>query len=146
VGRQGFFQKLNGQVQGLRAGFPTEAQWEYACRAGTTGDYAGEFDAMAWYDKNAGGTTHPVKTKQANAFGLYDMHGNVVEWCADWIGTYASGSQRDPTGPSSGSNRVNRGGGWSDNAWSCRSAYRYWYAPGVRGTNLGFRLAAQATP
>ncbi len=144
---QGFFQKVNGQVPGLRAGFPTEAQREYACRAGTTGEYAGDLNAMAWYDQNAGGTTHPVKAKQANAFGLYDMHGNVLEWCADWYAAdYAVGSQRDPTGPSSGSYRVNRGGGWSNSARNCRSAYRDWNGPDTRNTNLGFRIAAQATP
>ena len=142
-----FLQKFNGQVRGLRAGLPTEAQWEYACRAGTAGDYAGDLNAMAWYDANAGGTRHPVKGKQANAFGLYDMHGNVWELCADWYAdSYAAGSQRDPTGPSSGSYRVHRGGGWGDGAGGCRSANRSRSTPGYRDTNLGFRIAAHATP
>jgi formylglycine-generating enzyme required for sulfatase activity len=144
---QSFIQKFNGQVQGLRAGLPTEAQWEYACRAGTAGDYAGDLNAMAWYDANAGGTSHPVKGKLANAFGLYDMHGNVWEWCADWYAdSYAAGSQHDPSGPSSGSLRVIRGGSWNLNAGYCRSAHRGGITPGGRATGIGFRVAAQATP
>jgi sulfatase modifying factor 1 len=131
-----FFQLLNGQVTGLRASFPSEAQWEYACRAGTVGDYAGDLDAMAWYDKNASGTTQLVKTKQANAFGLYDMHGNVQEWCSDI---------RDLTGPF-GSRLVCRGGSWRRDAGICRSAYRNGYPPIHREDDMGFRIAAPATP
>jgi formylglycine-generating enzyme required for sulfatase activity len=120
---------------------PTEAQWEYACRAGTTADYAGNLDAMAWYNQNSGNTTHPVAQKQANAWGLYDMHGNVWEWCRDWYGNYQGGSVTDPTGPTSGSFRVYRGGGWDLDAGCCRSAVRFGYVPGGRGDDLGFRLA-----
>ena len=127
---------------------PTEAQWEYACRAGTAGAYSGigYFDAMAWCDQNSGNTTHPVAQKQANAWGLYDMHGNVWEWCRDWHGDYPGGDATDPAGPSSGSDRVNRGGGWSNAAQNCRSALRLWYAPGIRSDNLGFRLALAPSP
>jgi formylglycine-generating enzyme required for sulfatase activity len=101
---------------------PTETQWEYACRAGTTGDYAGDLDAMAWYDKNAGGATHPVGQKQPNAWRLYDMHGNVWEWCLDWDGNYPSDAVTDPVGAASGSDRIGRGGGWWRSAFDCRSA------------------------
>jgi formylglycine-generating enzyme required for sulfatase activity len=120
---------------------PTEAQWEYACRAGTTGDYAGDLNAMGWYDANSGGSTKPVGTKQANAWGLHDMHGNVWEWCLDWHANYPGGSVTDPTGPPSGSLRVSRGGSWGSTADGCRSADRGGGGPGGRGNGLGFRLA-----
>jgi len=120
---------------------PSEAQWEYACRAGTTGAYAGDLDSMGWYDKNSGNKTHAVGTKRANAWGLYDMHGNVWEWCSDWYGSYPSGSVVDPAGARSGTLRVLRGGCWRFNASYCRSANRGWDSPGDRGGNLGFRLA-----
>ncbi|NLX26680.1 MAG: SUMF1/EgtB/PvdO family nonheme iron enzyme [Lentisphaerae bacterium] len=127
----------------LPAGFeytlPTEAQWEYACRAGTTGDYAGTLDAMAWYDSNSGGKTHPVGTKQANAWGLHDMHGNVWEWCSDWYGDYSSGNVVDPQGASSGSLRVQRGGSWYYDASYCRSANRDFRGPSSADGGLGFR-------
>jgi len=118
---------------------PTEAEWEYAARAGTPGAYAGELDSMGWYSDNSGKKTHAVKGKQANGWGLYDMHGNVWEWCADWHGGYPSESVTDPTGATSGSNRVFRGGSWNYEAGYCRSAYRLCYEPGFRNYNLGFR-------
>lgn len=123
---------------------PTEAQWEYACRAGTTGDYGGNLDAMAWYTANSGGATHDVGTKQANAWGLHDMHGNVWEWCLDWYGNYPGGAVIDPVGAASGSLRVHRGGCWNNPAQDCRSAFRDGWAPRVRGDYLGFRLALSA--
>ena len=121
----------------------TEAQWEYACRAGTTGPFAGaSLDALGWYDANSGKETKPVRQKQANAWGLHDMHGNVWEWCADWYADkLPGGSVRDPSGPNSGSNRVNRGGSWGIFASVCRSAIRDGTVPGNRLLNLGFRLA-----
>lgn len=120
---------------------PTEAQWEYGCRAGTTGIYAGELSAMAWYDANSGGETHPVAQKQPNAWGLFDMHGNVQEWCADWYGGYPGGRVNDPTGMAIGQFRVLRGGAWNGPAGSCRSAFRYWSPTNTGTRDIGFRLA-----
>ncbi len=143
---QRFFTILNGQVRGMTATFPTEAQWEYACRTGTIGDYSGDLNAMAWYIRNSGRKTHPVKTKAANAWGLYDMHGNVWQWCADRYGEYPSGAVTDPVGPATGSFYVNRGGCWSGEAWSCRSAFRGRDQNDHRSNSVGFRICAQATP
>jgi len=136
-----FCKKLSSKL-GVTVSLPTEAQWEYACRAGTTGAYAGDLDAMAWYDKNSGRKTHPVRQKQPNKWNLYDMHGNVWEWCSDWYGKdyYTESPTSDPTGPNSGSYRVCRGGGWDDVAEICRSAGRGYYGPGDRYNRLGFRI------
>jgi len=138
---QEFIQKLNGMVSGGNFRLPTEAEWEVACRAGTTGPYAGDLDAMGWYVENSGSKTHGVGQKQPNAWGLYDMHGNVFEWCQDWYGGYPAGSVTDPTGPSSGSIRVLRGGSWYYVAGFCRSADRNRDTPGSRSFSLGLRLA-----
>ena len=128
--------------EGYEYTLPTEAQWEYACRAGTTGAYAGSLDAMGWYDANSGSKTHEVGGKQANGWGLYDMHGNVWEWCLDRSGAYPGGSVTDPRGASSGSFRVIRGGSWYFVAGYCRSAYRGGGTPGGRNISvLGVRLA-----
>jgi len=110
---------------------PTDDQWEYACRAVTTGDYAGNLDEMAWYDANSGRQTHDVAMKKPNAWGFYDMHGNVSEWCANLV---------------EGQYRANRGGSWLNYAGGCRSGYRGWYDPGGRGNDLGFRPAAVPSP
>ncbi len=147
-----FCQKLTERERAagrLPAGYaytlPTEAQWEYACRAGTTGNYAGNLDAMAWYAANSGGTTHPVGTKKANGWGLSDMHGNVWEWCRDWYDAYPGSRVTDPYGPASGSNRVDRGGGRSSVAAVARSAHRYGGSPGLRNhRGVGFRVALSA--
>jgi formylglycine-generating enzyme required for sulfatase activity/tetratricopeptide (TPR) repeat protein len=117
---------------------PTEAEWEYACRAGTTGDYAGNLDDMGWHGGNSGEQTHPVGQKQPNAWGLYDMHGNVWERCWDCLDQNLPGGS-DPVGPASGSDRVARGGGWYGNAFGCRAAYRVSYAPGDWISVIGFR-------
>jgi formylglycine-generating enzyme required for sulfatase activity len=126
---------------------PTEAEWEYACRAGTTtkyssGDSDSDLDGVAWYSGNSGNTTHPVGQKQPNAWGLYDMYGNVWEWCADWYaGSYYQNSTgNDPTGPPSGSVRVLRGGSWFSDPGGCRSAGRVWIYPGSRFSYIGFRV------
>jgi len=127
--------------EGYEYTLPTEAQWEYACRAGTTGDYAGNLDSMAWYDGNCKKTVPQVGQKQPNAWGLYDMHGNVWEWCRDWYGKYAGGTVTDPIGGTSGNCRVNRGGAWSYPAKDCRSGYRSGSVPVLRSYCVGFRLA-----
>jgi len=124
----------------------TEAQWEYACRAGSWGTYCfgdngEELGAYAWYRENASGQTHPVGERLPNAWGLYDMHGNVWEWVGDWYGPYPSDSQVDPSGPESGSRRVLRGGSWIYGTDGCRSAARRLDVPGRRDYDLGFRLA-----
>ena len=138
---QGFIGMLNAKDGKPRYRLPTEAEWEYAARAGTRGDRYGNVDAIAWYDGNSGARTHPVGRKAPNAFGLYDMLGNVWEWVEDWYGDYPGGAMTDPTGPSTGgSYRVYRGGCWYDDARDCRSAYRYWDSPGIRIHGLGFRL------
>ncbi len=145
-----FCQKLTQREQtfgrlpsGYAYTLPTEAQWEYACRAGTTGDFAGtgKLDDMGWHQENGDDTTQPVGMKRPNAWGLYDMHGNVWEWCLDWLGRYPGGSVSDPTGPTLGSDRVARGGGAWVVASYCRSAFRFGYSPDYRFDILGFRLA-----
>ena len=112
----------------------------------TAGDYAGSLDSMGWYASNTGSTTHPVGQKQANAWGLADMHGNIWEWCADWYGNYPGGSVSDSPGAPSGAFRVYRGGCWVDTATICRSAICERIEPGYRGTCLGFRLALSSVP
>jgi len=132
---------------------PTEAEWEYACRAGTTtafnngnDDYtnSSSIDTVAWWDNNSGSKTHQVGLKTANAWGLYDMHGNVWEWCWDWYVSsyYSSSPASDPTGPVTSYNRVKRGGGWRNGrvGQSLRSAYRDYISPSGRLNTFGFRL------
>ena len=151
-----FITKLNGLVPGLDARLPTEAEWENACRAGTTtatwvGDLNGDgvrapiLDAVAWYYGNSSEGTRPVRGKQPNPLGLYDMLGNVYEWCSDYFGPYAAARQTDPRGPTEGSPRVIRGGSWLSNAGSVRAAHRHDYAPQYRSDDLGFRLARGQT-
>jgi len=125
---------------------PAEAQWEYACRAGSTGDYAGDLDAMAWYVENAEDTTHPVRTKQPNAWGLYDMHGNIREWCLDWYGRYPGGRVTDYAGPGSGTLCVSLGGCWERPAGDCRSSNRGYRPQGRRDDLHGFRIALSTIP
>jgi sulfatase modifying factor 1 len=130
----------------LTKGFrlPTEAEWEYACRAGSATAYWWGADtngmgARAWSTGNGGRTTHPVATKLANAFGLYDMSGNVWEWCNDWYGPYAKGAATNPAGPASGTERVLRGGSWNVNYVSYRSSFRLNYTPAIWAL-VGFRV------
>jgi eukaryotic-like serine/threonine-protein kinase len=127
---------------------PTEAEWEYACRARSATRYSFGHDPdtlgnHAWFNKNSDKKTHPVGRKQANAFGLYDMHGNVCEWCSDLFDNYYYGQSQvdDPCGPSDGSHRVIRGGGWINVAEDCRAAFRFRSTPTGTSTNLGFRVA-----
>jgi len=147
-----FTEKLNQLENANKYRLPTEAQWEYAARAGSTTSLANgnlveehcgidtNLNAMGWYCGNSGRKTHQVAQKQANAWGLYDMHGNVFEWCQDWYGSYPTNSVTDPGGASSGSGRVIRGGSWHNDAQYCRSANRYDLSPGGRNLSLGLRL------
>lgn len=141
---QRFLTKLN-QLTGKTFRMPTEAEWEFAARGGNESQgytYAGSntiIDA-AWYNGNSGSKTHEVATKKPNELGLYDMSGNVYEWCLDLYGNYPSSAQTDPTGATSGSERVLRGAGWGNLASSCRVVDRFYYTPTVRGDNFGFRL------
>ncbi len=135
------------EKEGEKSGLPSEAQWEYACRAGTTtrwypGDDEGALKEHAWFGFNAQ-KSHPVGQKSANAWGLYDMHGNVSEWCQDWWTAeyYGASPLDDPPGPSGGSFRVSRGGSWNYDASIGRASSRCWNVPGYRHEYLGFRLA-----
>jgi formylglycine-generating enzyme required for sulfatase activity len=142
---QKFIQRLNGMNDGYTYRLPTEAEWEYACRAGTTGDYAGTLSEMAWYSENSGGQTHAVGGKQPNAWGLADMHGNVWEWCQDWYHETYYGAPTDGSAWLSGGEqkyRVLRGSSWGNNALLSRSAYRNAFSPRFRHYYVGFRVAA----
>ncbi|MBR5781423.1 MAG: formylglycine-generating enzyme family protein [Bacteroidales bacterium] len=142
---QEFIKKLN-ELTGKNFRLPTEAEWEYAARGGNKSQgykYSGSNTIVdvAWYYDNSSSQTHDVKTKQANELGIYDMSGNVYEWCQDWYGSYSSSSQTNPTGPSSGSDRVDRGGSWYSDAKFCRVSYRRNANPGYTNSNLGLRLS-----
>ena len=144
---QVFIQKLN-QLTGKQFRLPTEAEWEYAARGGRKRrgyKYAGgnNIGSVAWYSGNSGNGTHTIATKQANELGVYDMSGNVWEWCSDWYDGYQSSSQSDPQGPSSGSDRVGRGGSYDSSAGYCRVSNRYGILPDYRGDNLGLRLSCK---
>jgi len=138
---------IQGYLSATGMRLPTEAEWEYACRAGTqTPFYNGSTDdstvgALAWYRPNAGSQTHPVGGKAANAFGFHDMLGNVWEWVNDWYGDYSANPQTNPTGPASGSDRVIRGGSWSNASNGVRSSGRLYDTPGIAGSSFGFRVA-----
>jgi formylglycine-generating enzyme required for sulfatase activity len=150
---------VNGQTVTWNQGangyrLPTESEWEYACRAGSKGAYYNglnsscgndpNLDPIAWYCYNSSSKTHEVGQKDPNTWGLYDMSGNVWEWNWDWYGTYPPGPVTDPTGPTSGSCRVPRGGSWGDYAQYCRSAFRVNHYPSSRSNVLGFRIARNA--
>ncbi|MBR5332097.1 MAG: SUMF1/EgtB/PvdO family nonheme iron enzyme, partial [Muribaculaceae bacterium] len=152
-----FIPRLN-KITGKTFRLPTEAEWEYAARGGNKSKgykYSGSntIGDVAWYDDNAcDGVdssspdygTHPVGTKAPNELGIYDMSGNVWEWCSDWYGSYSSSSQTNPTGPTSGSHRVHRGGGWFHSARRCRVSDRYNDTPSYRYNNVGFRLVCES--
>ena len=141
---QNFIKKLNS-LTGRTFRLPTEAEWEYAARGGNKSLHykysgSGNIGDVAWYSSNSGDKTHAVGTKTANELGIYDMSGNVWEWCSDWYGGYSAGAQTNPQGPSSGSYRVLRGGSWYDYARNCRVSNRSSYDPSISGSIRGLRL------
>ena len=149
---QEYCRKLSA-TEGVSYRLPTEAEWEYACRAGSQSMYSFSANAAglkdnAWVKENAYDIdekyAHEVGRKRANAWGMYDMHGNVREWCSDWYEAdyYKNSPARDPTGPGAGQFRVSRGGSWYNVAEYCRSAFRYGGSPDYRSSGLGFRVAA----
>ena len=142
------FIAILNELTGKYFRLPTEAEWEYAARGGSKSQgykYSGSntVDDVAWYPSNSSSKTHPVATKAPNELGIYDMSGNVLEWCRDWYSSsyYSSSSQYNPTGPASGSRRVYRGGSWGSSARLCRVSYRDYNGPSYRFYNLGLRLA-----
>ena len=142
---QTFITKLN-QLTGNSFRLPTEAEWEFAAKGGNKSKgytYSGSntIGDVAWCSNNSSSKTHPVATKQANELGIYDMSGNVCEWCQDWFGSYSSTAQSNPTGPTSDSDRMFRGGTWGSLATCCRTAYRNYHEPTFTYNILGFRLA-----
>ena len=142
-----FITKLNEKT-GKTFRLPTEAEWEYAARGGKKSKgykYAGSnnIDDVAWYIDNSDKETHPVKTKQPNELGIYDMSGNVLEWCSNCYGNYSINAQTNPQKPSSGSNRVIRGGSWLNNAWLCRASFRSYELLSYSNLYLGFRLVME---
>ena len=144
---QDFIRILN-QITGYQFRLPTEAEWEFAALGGKKGHgykYAGKnfISSIAWFLDNSDSKTHTVKGKSPNELWLYDMSGNVWEWCADWYGRYAAGFQIDPTGVEEGSNRVLRGGCWNSNDWYCRVSNRSFNNPDFSGDGYGFRLALE---
>jgi formylglycine-generating enzyme required for sulfatase activity len=151
---QGFIKKLSSAGE-YSYRLPTEAEWEYACRAGTEAPFcSGEIeevycamdpalDAVGWYCGNSGRRTHSVAQKDPNPWGLYDMHGNVSEWCSDWYGPCAESPVTDPAGPDSGRGRVVRAGSWFSSAKNCGSASRFWWPPKASGDTIGFRLVRE---
>ena len=145
---QTFVRKLGEKVPGRTFRLPTEAEWEYACRAGSTTTYyygnpEADLKDYGWYVGNSDGATHPVGEKNPNAWGLFDMHGNVWEWCADWYGDYPKGDVTDPSGPSAGMARVTRGGEWNRLANHATSAFRGKSDPKIRFSRCGVRVVVE---
>lgn len=155
---QEFLERLNRRFRNLEARLPTEAEWEYGCRAGTQGAHwlsgpaisesesAQRLQEIAWFTGNSEGSTQSVASKSPNPWGLYDSLGNVLEWCWDWYEQYSETLAIDPEGPEGGGGRVIRGGSWSEHAQDVRAAYRFWGRPDVRSPNLGFRLSRGRVP
>jgi formylglycine-generating enzyme required for sulfatase activity len=142
---QEFLKRLNARQDGYRYRLPTEAEWEYAARAGSSEKNTGPLDAVAWYGGNSGGQTHPVGQKQANRWGLYDMQGNVWEWCQDRFDEnyYQSSPGQDPQGPSSGPSRILRGGSWKHDAVIVRLSHRSAVRPDSRSGLFGLRCVRE---
>jgi formylglycine-generating enzyme required for sulfatase activity len=143
---QEFITRLNNKENTEKYRLPTEAEWEYACRAGSTtafcfGNDKTMLNKYAWYNTNSRNWAHQVDQKKPNIWGLYDMHGNVWEWCQDWYSEYPDEEVTDPAGPVSGSHRVSKGGSWRSASRFCRSAHRYGVDPAYRRPTRGFRVA-----
>ena len=137
-----FIRRVNAKIGGF-ARFPTEAEWEYACRAGSDTPFSGGVapSETAWYDSNSDSHTHEIGSQKPNAWGFYDMHGNVLEWCADWFSPLTAAPATNPKGPPSGAFKVLRGGCWFFFDRDCRSAYRLKREPTLRNCIFGFRMA-----
>ena len=143
---QQFLNRMNERNDGYHYRMPTEAEWEYAARAGTTGPNTGLVGEVAWHSGNADGHTHPVGQKRPNAWGLYDMEGNVYEWTQDWYFDYEEDPITDPTGPEMGISRVPRGGSWESSPRGVRTSNRNMAEPPDRNYNIGFRCARTPVP
>ncbi|MBL8798202.1 MAG: formylglycine-generating enzyme family protein [Planctomycetia bacterium] len=152
---QAFCKRVNAGLSGWRVRLPTEAEWEYACRAGTDSAYNDgssvksaraedrNLNSLAWYQEGGDRTLRPVGGRKPNAWGLYDMHGNACEWCQDYYGPYEARDQADPRGPDKGKFRVIRGGSYDLNAEDCRSAWRMWREAGEQHKAIGLRLVLE---
>jgi formylglycine-generating enzyme required for sulfatase activity len=136
-----FLKRLNARNDGFTYRLPTEAEWEYAARAGTTGPNTGPLNDVAWHMGNSGGKTHPVGGKKPNAWGLHDMEGNVYEWTSDWFFDYEEDPLTDPKGPDTGFEKVPRGGAWESTPKGVRTSNRNKLEPDGESYLIGFRLA-----
>jgi formylglycine-generating enzyme required for sulfatase activity len=141
---QEFLKGMNARNDGFKYRLPTEAEWEYAARAGTTGPNTGPLDEVAWHMGNSGGMSHPVGGKKPNAWGLHYMEGNVYEWTQDWFFDYEEDPQTDPKGPETGFERVVRGGSWESTPTGARTTNRNRLEPDGNNYNIGFRLVREA--
>ena len=147
AGLQPCYNETTGYCDFTKSGFrlPSEAEWEYACRAGTTtaynlGNFESDLSSAGWYSSNSFLSTHSVGGKIPNAWGIYDMHGNLWEWCNDWFGDYSSGNATNPMGAKYGAYRILRGGSWSTLPYYCRSTYRDYSTPTMKDKYIGFRV------
>jgi formylglycine-generating enzyme required for sulfatase activity len=141
---QEFLTRINARSDGFKYRLPTEAEWEYAARAGTTGANSGVLDEVAWYTGNSDGKSHPVGQKKPNAWGLFDMEGNVYEWTSDWFFDYEEDSQTDPKGPETGFEKIPRGGSWESTPKGVRTSNRNVLEPDGASYNIGFRIVRDA--
>jgi formylglycine-generating enzyme required for sulfatase activity len=148
IDAQEFIRRLNQKEGVNKYRLPTEAEWEFACRAGSTikdapGSAEGKIGDYAWYEANSDRKTHPVAEKKPNLWGFYDMHGNVLEWCQDWYDDYPEKAVKEPKGPSSGQHKVMRGGSWLGSPTTLRCTFRSQDYPIVRSNDIGFRLVRE---
>jgi formylglycine-generating enzyme required for sulfatase activity len=140
---QNFLARMNAREDGYRHRLPTEAEWEYAARAGATGMHGSAPDEVAWFADNSAETSHPVGQKKPNAWGLYDMQGNVYEFVHDWFGPYSREPATDPSGPAEGGERLPRGDSWMSTSRRIRLSNRNLIEPTLRNCNIGFRVVRE---